>query len=306
MITFKEHAEMREYQQLEEKLIMYNQGKRYGQVVFLAGGAGSGKGFASSNFMEGDKFKIFDVDELKKLFIKVRDLDLNLRNPDDVSKLHQMVKDSGVADKRQLKLAMSLSQSKTKETLPNLMFDVTLKEIKDIKEQMPFLSALGYDAKDIHVTWVLTDYYVAVKANQERDRVVPDDILLKTHVGASKTMSEIVKGKIPRSVDGGVYVILNNRENTIPYVSRSGEELKGDNKRKKLGDDDTKPIKTGGAFGKDAGKKPTIIVKDFTYVTLKKPGKPFMKDNQIQQQVFNWIQKNVPRDALKQIDVPKQ
>ena len=33
-------------QYLEEKLIMYNQGKRYGQIVFLAGGAGSGKGFA--------------------------------------------------------------------------------------------------------------------------------------------------------------------------------------------------------------------------------------------------------------------
>ena len=39
-------------QYLEEKLIMYGQGKRYGQIVFLAGGAGSGKGFAISNFME--------------------------------------------------------------------------------------------------------------------------------------------------------------------------------------------------------------------------------------------------------------
>jgi len=33
-------------QYLEEKLILYGQGKRYGQIVFLAGGAGSGKGFA--------------------------------------------------------------------------------------------------------------------------------------------------------------------------------------------------------------------------------------------------------------------
>ena len=53
-------------QYLEEKLIMYNQGKRYGQIVFLAGGAGSGKGFAIKNFMEGEKFKIRDVDEWKK------------------------------------------------------------------------------------------------------------------------------------------------------------------------------------------------------------------------------------------------
>ena len=30
-------------QLLDEKLIMFNQGKNYGQVVFMAGGAGSGK-----------------------------------------------------------------------------------------------------------------------------------------------------------------------------------------------------------------------------------------------------------------------
>lgn len=303
MLTFKEHYDMKEFQQLDEKLIMYNQGKRYGQVVFLAGGAGSGKGFASKNFMESEKFKIFDVDELKKLFIKVRDLKMNLKNPKDVSSLHQMVKDSGVVDKRLLKLSQSLSQARDPSRLPNLMFDVTLKEVEDIKEMMPMLTALGYESRNIHVSWVLTDYYVAVKANQERERVVPDDILLKTHVGASKTMSEIIKGKLPSGVDGGVYVILNNRENTIPYVSRSKEETEGENKRKKLGDDDTKALKTGGSMGKK--KEKTIIVKDFTYVTLKKPGKGFEKDSSIQKQVFNWIKDNVPRDALKQLDMPK-
>ena len=281
MLNFKEHVEMRDYQQLEEKLIMYNQGKRYGQVVFLAGGAGSGKGFAQSNFMEADKFKVFDVDELKKLFIKVRDLKMDLRNPDDVAALHQMVKDSGVRDSALISLARSVSQSKTTDTLPNLMFDVTLKEIEDIKEMMPMLNALGYDAKNIHVTWVLADYYVAVKANQERDRVVPDDILLKTHVGASKTMTEIIKGKLPRGVNGEVRVILNNRENTIPYTDADGNVIKGSGSKK-------------------------MIVKDFTYVTLKKSGKSFMKDAAVQKQVFSWIKNNVPKDALRQIKIPKQ
>ena len=281
MLNFKEHLEMRDYQQIDEKLIMYNQGKRYGQVVFLAGGAGSGKGFAQSNFMEADKFKVFDVDELKKLFIKVRVLDMDLRNPDDVAALHQMVKDSGVRDSAMLSLARSVSQSKTKDTLPNLMFDVTLKEIEDIKELMPMFNALGYDGKNIHVTWVLTDYYVAVKANQERSRVVPDDILLKTHVGAAKTMTQIIKGQLPRGVNGEVRVILNNRENTIPYTDADGNVIKGSGSKK-------------------------MIVKDFTYVTLKKSGKSFMKDASVQKQVFSWIKNNVPKDALRQIKIPKQ
>ena len=42
---------------LTEKLIVVGKGAKYGQIVFLAGGAGSGKGFAISNFLEGSKFK---------------------------------------------------------------------------------------------------------------------------------------------------------------------------------------------------------------------------------------------------------
>ena len=279
IISFKEHRDMKDYEQLEEKLIMYSNGAKYGQVVFLAGGAGSGKGFAQSQFMEADKFKVFDVDELKKLFIKVRGLNMDLRNPDDVFKLHDIVKKSGVKDARLNLLAKSLSGAGKKGILPNLMFDVTLKEIEDIKEVMPMLNALGYNNKNIHVTWVLTDYYVAVQANQERERVVPDKILLQTHVGASETMSEIIKGKLPRGVNGEVRVILNNRDQTIPFKGEDG-----------------KPIKTS------SGK---IVIKDFTYVTLKKRGKSFEKDASVEKQVWNWITKNVPKDALRIIKKPE-
>jgi hypothetical protein len=279
IISFKEHRDMKDYEQLDEKLIMYSNGAKYGQVVFLAGGAGSGKGFAQSQFMEADKFKVFDVDELKKLFIKVRGLNMDLRNPDDVFKLHDIVKKSGVKDARLNLLAKSLSGAGKKGILPNLMFDVTLKEIEDIKEVMPMLNALGYNNKNIHVTWVLTDYYVAVQANQERERVVPDKILLQTHVGASETMSEIIKGKLPRGVNGEVRVILNNRDQTIPFKGEDG-----------------KPIKTS------SGK---IVIKDFTYVTLKKRGKSFEKDASVEKQVWNWITKNVPKDALRIIKKPE-
>lgn len=280
ILGFKEHIDVKHYEQLQEKLIMYSNGARYGQVVFLAGGAGSGKGFAQNQFMEADKFKVFDVDELKKLFIKVRNLDMNLKNSQDVFDLHMMVKKSGVKDARLNLLARSVSDSAKKGTLPNLMFDVTLKEIEDIKEIMPMLNALGYDPKNIHVTWVLTDYYVAVQANQERDRVVPDKILLQTHVGAAETMSEIIKGKLPRGVNGEVRVILNNRDQTVFYKDENG-----------------KPLKTSGN-----GK---AVIKDFTYVTLKKRGKRFEKDSAIEKQVWNWISNNVPKDAMKIIDKPE-
>ena len=91
---------LNKYQELEEKLIIFSGGKNYGQVVFMAGGAGSGKGFAIKNFMQGEKFKIRDVDEWKKALIKLAKIKgnkkisgLNLRNPDDVFKLHVLVRE---------------------------------------------------------------------------------------------------------------------------------------------------------------------------------------------------------------------
>ena len=101
-------------EQLNEKLIMFNQGKKYGQVVFMAGGAGSGKGFAQKNFMEVNKFKVRDVDEWKRLYIELDRLfdktsgakgvrtgddntgrrltDFDLSDPRDVYDLHGMVR----------------------------------------------------------------------------------------------------------------------------------------------------------------------------------------------------------------------
>ena len=56
---------------LSERLISFNNGKKTGQIVFLAGGAGSGKGFAISNFMDASSFKVRDVDEWKKMFLRL-------------------------------------------------------------------------------------------------------------------------------------------------------------------------------------------------------------------------------------------
>lgn len=256
-----------DYQSLEEKLIMYNNGKRYGQIVFLAGGAGSGKGFAIKNFMEKDKFKIRDVDEWKSAMIKLAKekgknpelANLDLRQPKDVFKLHTVVKNLGIKDKTLDLLLTDLKQDR----LPNIIFDITLKELSDITDVLPRLIEAGYEANNIHLTWVLTNYRVAVKNNAERSRVVPEDILLQTHEGASKTMGQIVRGKAPKGLNGKIAVILNNPQHTVFF--------------------DTPNTK---------GKQ---VIKDFLYVTVKKEGKPFEKEANIQKQVFAWMKDNIPK-----------
>ena len=262
---------------LEEKLIMYGQGKRYGQIVFLAGGAGSGKGFAISNFMEKEKFKIRDVDEWKKAFQKMADLKgkypeikgLKLKNPKDVYKLHMFVKEKGVKDKS---LDLLLRDVNT-DRLPNIMFDITMKDANDIGGVLPKLIGAGYDPKNIHLTWVLTNYAVAIVNNRNRERVVPEDIMLLSHEGAARGMYDVIKGKLPRGLNGGVRVILNNRQNTIPYID---PETK-------------KPMKT---------KQGDVVVKDFTYLIFKKEGKSVGPEIDIKRQLLDWISDNVPKTKL--------
>lgn len=269
ILTRKELETLREYQELEEKLILFNNGKRYGQVVFMAGGAGSGKGFAIKNFMERDKFKVRDVDEWKKALIKLakaKNSDselakLNLRNPKDVFKLHSVVKDKGIKDKT---LDLILNNAK-KDTLPNLLFDITMKDKSDLSDVTPKLIEAGYDVKNIHLVWILTDYKVAAKANKQRDRVVPEDVLYLSHQRAAQNMLQRIKAMTQysnlgrKTIDGQIHVVLNNRDKTEFYPNT---------------------------------KSP--VVKDFAYITLKKSGKKYDNDRFILKTVLRWAMENSP------------
>ena len=313
-LSFSEYLIKRDYEaysNLEEKLIVYNNGKKYGQIVFLAGGAGSGKGFAISNFMNSQDFKIRDVDELKIAFQKLDELkkftmedllkkygdkiserdkahiekhvvakgyslkDLNLKTPEHVYALHVMVRATGAKQK-----TLDLLLDGAREgTLPNLIFDSTFADMDDLNTYIPQLIDAGYRDTDIHVTWVLTNYEIAIKNNRGRSRVVPEDILLKTHQGAAKTIVQLVKTGFPREVNGGIYVVLNNPQNTMFIVDP----------------------KTGEHYKDIKGNK---VVGNFMYLTMKKPGKPITSDKEVKKQLYSWIQDNTPPGSLdtKELD----
>lgn len=292
-----------EVEQIDEKLITFSNRAPYGQVVFIAGGAGSGKGFAVSNFLDSAGFKVRDVDEMKKQLqklnaigklsiqqivdkfgknIKPADLEgiqkiqsdgydlksMDLRKPDHVYALHVLVKAMDIKDQS---LANMLAASNNPEALPNIMFDITAKEIADITDVVPQLLAVGYKPNNIHLVWVLTDYQVAIKSNQERDRVVPEDILLKTHIGAGNTIWGLVTKALPKGMNGRIDVILNNRENTI-FVT---DEKTG------------KPIKT---------TKGGNVVKSFLSLPVKKQGGGILPETLWKDILYKWIKDNAPKE----------
>ena len=250
---------------LNEKLITYGNRKPYGQIVFIAGGAGSGKGFAISNFLDSASFKIRDVDEMKKQLqvlnrlgkldinsimkkygksIKPKDVDLinkiqddgfklqnlNLKNPDHVYALHILVKAIGIKDASLEKLLLGKDNP---ETLPNILFDITAKDVTDITSVIPKLKAVGYQANNIHLTWILTNYVTSLVNNNSRSRKVPDgsmgaeNIMLKTHEGASNTIWGLVTKALPKGMNGRIDVILNNPEHTVFHTDADGKTIKG-------------------------------------------------------------------------------
>jgi hypothetical protein len=303
---------------LDEKLITFSNRAPYGQIVFMAGGAGSGKGFAIDNFIDSAGFKVRDVDDMKKAVGKldklgkfsvdkwykkygknlsskskdgglspkahveefvlgtgmsISDVASDLKNPNNVASLHYIVDAMGLKDKWVINM---LSGKTNKETLPNLLFDITAKKVSSITDVIKPLMEAGYDSKNVHLIWVLKSYHAAVKANKTRDRVVPDDILLQTHEGASKTMWEVLTKIKPKGLDGRIDVILNNNKFTAKFVDSNGDEIQVEpNQMNKF-------------------KEAQPVVSGFKSLPIKKQGGAVIEEKYWQGELKGWILSNTP------------
>jgi dephospho-CoA kinase len=265
--------------QIDEKQIQYGKNANYGQVVFFAGGAASGKGFAIANFIDKNKFKVWDVDDLKMKLTKLPRMvakypgiqDLKLKNPEDVRKLHLIAQQENIPEKE---LKAWIGNFHSPDTLPNLLFDMTFKHIDNATWIIPDLIKAGYKPQNIHLTWVLADYKVAIERNKARERTVPEDIMLLTHTGAAMTMKDIMSGGLPHEINGSFTIILNNPEE-VTFYERSDA-----------------------AHANIVKPTTTAVVKDFTYITVKKAGAPIQSwkemEHQIRDKIFSWVMKNAP------------
>lgn len=249
-----------QYDVLLEKLITLG-GQAYpkfGNVVIMAGGAGSGKGFVKDKLL-GMEGVVFDVDALKTLASKtpaiqkkVKDelgVDIakiasNLKNSENVSRLHEIIGDYLQLDDKRLKTLYTSILTTAPDRKPNLIFDVTLKDLRKLEKITRQVKGIGYEPKNIHIVWVVNDIEVAATQNAKRDRVVPHEILVNTHRGASNTMHDIVNmgtqlkkymdgdiifafnkvgvdSELAKSKNGGSYVVDAN----YFYIKRAGKDV---------------------------------------------------------------------------------
>ena len=269
-----------EYGNLTEKLITFA-GKAYpkfGNVIIMAGGAGSGKGFVKDKLVGAEGYT-FDVDELKKLSAKtpaiikkVKDelgVDLakigrDMKNPDNVAKMHEIIGDYLNLDDKRMQTFYASIMTKDPSRKPNIIFDVTLKDLRKLQNITNQVKSLGYNKNMIHIVWVVNDIEVAIKQNAARDRSVPVEILINTHRGAAQTMGDIINmGRgLSKYMDGDIVFAFN-----------------------KVGvDSDLAVSGRGGSY-----------IKDSNYFYIKRSGKPILPMEAISRDVRAKIKDYVPK-----------
>jgi|SRR5687768_1796726 len=262
---------------LSEALIVLTKDKlaEFGNVVIMAGGAGTGKGFVVKNLLQ-IRGKILDVDALKTAALKSKkiqgivktELGLDLsefdsRNPEDVRKLHQILSVELKLNNKQQQALFSSIITAAPDRKPNLIFDVTLKDMYKLYNITDAVKQLGYSPENIHIVYVVNDIEVAKAQNKTRDRVVPEEILLSTTLGSATTMKIILDmGKeLQKHMDGAIVVSFNQ-------VGVDTKSVKTDDKHK--------------------------YVEYANYVFVKHQGKPQISSKELSQEVIQKLSKYIP------------
>lgn len=238
---------MKKFNDIVESLVLLNEklitlgGKVYppfGNVVIMAGGAGSGKGFIKSNLI-GLEGANFDVDELKKLAIKSDKIEQkvkeemgidftelrkpgSLKKPENVALLHDIIGTLLNLDDKKKETMFASILIAAPDRKPNIIFDTTLATISKLANLTRSLIKIGYDPKNIHIVWVVNDIEIAKTQNLKRSRTVPTEILVNTHRGVSQTMNDILSmGKeLTKYMDGDI-VFAFNKVNVDAALAKS-------------------------------------------------------------------------------------
>lgn len=277
MFNFKTFVQ----EQLNEKLITF--GKRaypkFNQVVIMAGGGGSGKGFVQSKLM-GIEGIVLDVDAVKELAMRSESLSVrikketghdikgfDLRKPEEVATLHRLLSDEYKTTKKMDKRVFNAVFNAEEGRKPNLIFDVTMKDMSKLASITKQVKDMGYLKQNVHIVWVMNDVKIALEQNANRSRVVPEEILISTHEGASLTFKKLMAmGEGARTWADGDWWVAFNKKDVDVKLNKS---------------------KAGGAY-----------VLDANIIKVKEQGKTPLKAIELDKEIVQKISSYTPDDDI--------
>lgn len=281
---------------INEALILLGKNKdenNFGNVIIFAGGAGSGKGWVQKNLLGTDGITL-DVDAFKEMALKsekikakVKEItgvdisSLNLKNPQDVSVLHEVMSEKGLNLKdKKYNVVMRSILSADPRRKPNVIFDVTLKDMNAFKKLANYAEIMGFHKDKIHLIWVANDVEMASQQNKERDRTVDDKLLRKIHRGVADTMAYMIKNsdEAQKYFNGAFYIVFGKRGvDTQVAVNKNVN---------------------GGSQGMNKKNHDGSYVQSANYIKLKDAGKHGMDKSKINQAVADKLNEYTQSGSL--------
>ena len=228
--TLKDFIEVNDGLQLDEAFISPNNGAKYGQVIFLVGGAASGKSTAIRNFIDAGSYKVLNPDDTKKLIVRaaqkgspafadLKDVDPN--TPEGSAELHNYIWKTKISSKR----SKLVTTDQNRSELPNLLFDRTFAFAGEFQKISQSLVRAGYQPKNIHVVYVFTDIDVALDRNRNRQRTLPDDVIIKSARGSKQNFLDLFFARAKGAVANGDYFLIFKGGKDYIKVKSSGKRI---------------------------------------------------------------------------------
>jgi hypothetical protein len=131
--------------------------------------------------------------------------DIDPHSAEGAQELHQFILKTKLSSKRsKLVTAPGVGRS----VLPNILYDRTFSFAGEFKKISQNLIKAGYKSENIHIVFVFTDVDVAIQRNKERERTLPDDVIVQSAQGAKARFTELFFGRAKGAVVNGDWYII--------------------------------------------------------------------------------------------------
>lgn len=217
-------------QYLDEAYISPNNGAKYGQIIFLVGGAASGKSTAIRKFIDFATYKTINPDDVKDLMRRASEkgiegfqdlIGVDPQTPEGAAAYHSKMNQMKLSSRMSKRL--TLDPNRSPEAYPNLLFDRTFSFAGEIEKISKSLIRYGYKPENIHIVYVFTDVNIALKRNRERSRTLADDIIVQSAKGAKRNFIDLLFQRMKAApVNGDFFMVANDR--VIP-IKKSGKRV---------------------------------------------------------------------------------
>ena len=172
------------------------------KAFFLAGGPGSGKSYVVRKTTGGTGLKVVNSDDAFEKLLK--DAGLSLKMPADEAEPRDAVRGKA-------KELTSKSKGNYLDGRLGLVIDGTGRDFDKVSKEKRELENLGYDC---YMIFVNTSLDVALERNIERERSVPEDIVIKSWKDVQSNI-----GKFNNLFKSGMIIVDNNKADEDIIVS---------------------------------------------------------------------------------------